>query len=1450
MKKAFFALLLLAGAAAMMATTAFADGSYNENPGIQLSNSKLMRQHPAGQGLGTSAAIYDTTWVGFSASNHVGPQNYWNLYVGVNRPGSGDPANAIWTFEDLTNAHGDSLMGWWPTNDRAGVLGASLTDDHLYAYSCMDFGNETSNINLGALAGSQRRSWGFPGAWHSDPGKNAVGGIGVTWTPISGNKTAWCGLREHGDNSVVDATTGNPFNQNAADFILQNSALSVKNFPGYVRAWDQMLYRDITPVTGQPLTLSFLYRTRMSLAFTAGAGRRGWFHGDPLTTSAGNFISSFTGGIIDSFQVYIGVPITDTDNAKLSTGASAPVYDTQRRWFSEVLRIWDAPYHEILTTFGTNPSLADTTGFNTFSAVIPWATLNPIVSDVNNSSGNVRLVFRVKTNNTGDDLTSSTWGELGGRGAAQIDDVTTQWGAGAATVIGAFEGLEGDAGNINNAIGTSPVTYWKATGKPPALYFHARPLAGLTWHDLCGAVGAGTRQCNMEGNVIDAGNDPTETIGDPNFEAGMNGYYGMMSPTINLSTTTSPNSQGITTAMAAASDDYYIQWDVYTGDFNYAATGVFYYFGCASFPNKSVGNKTIQWGDIVTSPSIYYNPDPQCYTDFLPFKAKNMIFTSSTSGAPDSLKLYMAVYNFPYRFGVTVGSNPTDGAYFDNISFALVNKAGGTGNVGTISSDIWQWFNDAFPVGGPALGTGTTVAALDTCGALIKGALNNAQLSASANLGGQRLSILADSIVTTASDVTVAVGDTNSKSIRVDMIFRILPGPGNYRSQVGDVARTYPLSVGMALLRSPADRVTLMDPTNGADHSFWADYIRNPGQFASGSHPLNGITGKKEWSNVVWNSARMDTLETNQFPTQNITTAFPVRAGYWQSTLHDAELIARPNLGISRPRCFVIDTTAFTNLGSNNEICGSAPVWLTTVPQSRTGWDGTVTTTEGTKIIPDGLLTPGSHVQYFFRKSQIFQVGGYAMDPDTQTISPQQSEGNFDGHRWQQISILPDRWKDVAFGGAGMACMLYADYNDRRGDELVWVSVMDSIGGTAASKWGSHNGWHAAAGTRLNGNSNPNLQAQAFVYKNAQPGTLWDMYGVRASESGNSVGVRIGGRLGLLGTDLLAGHDAQVAPTPDMLKQYYTAIALLTGDLNSEDLGPNPDMPEDDLALLTDFLTSGSGLTSKPRGLFVAGNGFAESEAFDPTHASWMATQLGMSLVNPSYSALSSNPKGCSDLTSTAVISSSDIYGVGLSCFYTDDVIAYNPAKLGAQNVSFYENTGAGPYAASVYHARTPSNDPENFVSLVDGFDYANLWGRYCATSYGRLAYTYNVMTKVFSTVCGAWTSPSGVLDVPQAGHGGQFANFMKVGNSVMRSGNATVRFGVANTGRVRVRLYDVTGRLVRTLADKTYQGGQEYSAMWDGRGDSGDQVARGVYFARIDYATGAAINGRVVVLQ
>ena len=41
----------------------------------------------------------DTVYVGKSFSNHVAPDNYWNIYTGKYLPGVNDPTNAFWDFD-------------------------------------------------------------------------------------------------------------------------------------------------------------------------------------------------------------------------------------------------------------------------------------------------------------------------------------------------------------------------------------------------------------------------------------------------------------------------------------------------------------------------------------------------------------------------------------------------------------------------------------------------------------------------------------------------------------------------------------------------------------------------------------------------------------------------------------------------------------------------------------------------------------------------------------------------------------------------------------------------------------------------------------------------------------------------------------------------------------------------------------------------------------------------------------------------------------------------------------------------------------------------------------------------------------------------------------------------------------------------------------------------------
>jgi hypothetical protein len=286
---------------------------------------------------------------------------------------------------------------------------------------------------------------------------------------------------------------------------------------------------------------------------------------------------------------------------------------------------------------------------------------------------------------------------------------------------------------------------------------------------------------------------------------------------------------------------------------------------------------------------------------------------------------------------------------------------------------------------------------------------------------------------------------------------------------------------------------------------------------------------------------------------------------------------------------------------------------------------------------------------------------------------------------------------------------------------------------------------------------------------------------------------------------------------------------------------------QNDIALLNDYLTTAAGLP-QPRGIFIQGDGIGQSEkstaGFDPVHTQFLTDKLGVVFRSPSYQALSGDLNDCADvITTTALTSSPDVYGVMNQCTFSNDVYNRNPALAETQEGAFYENVGInGPYVSDVVKTAVPLR---NWVALTSGYDMEHLLGRYCDTDNGRLAYYYYAMNKVFGGICQT-TGLCFSLDAPGGGGGRDAVDFMKVGNSLMRHGVSTVRLGIAHAGRVQVNVYDVAGRKVRTLADRIFPAGEQ-ELRWDGTDDAGNKVGRGVYFVRSSVQKG---TGRIIVLN
>ena len=72
--------------------------------------------------------------------------------------------------------------------------------------------------------------------------------------------------------------------------------------------------------------------------------------------------------------------------------------------------------------------------------------------------------------------------------------------------------------------------------------------------------------------------------------------------------------------------------------------------------------------------------------------------------------------------------------------------------------------------------------------------------------------------------------------------------------------------------------------------------------------------------------------------------------------------------------------------------------------------------------------------------------------------------------------------------------------------------------------------------------------------------------------------------------------------------------------------------------------------------------------------------------------------------------------------------------------------------------------------------------------------------------------------------------------------------FNMPQDGRAVVRVYDVSGRLVRTVDDSFREAGP-HQILWDGSNGNGDAIARGVYFVRLE-AAGDSKTRKVVLLR
>ncbi|MDD5132621.1 MAG: FlgD immunoglobulin-like domain containing protein, partial [bacterium] len=81
-------------------------------------------------------------------------------------------------------------------------------------------------------------------------------------------------------------------------------------------------------------------------------------------------------------------------------------------------------------------------------------------------------------------------------------------------------------------------------------------------------------------------------------------------------------------------------------------------------------------------------------------------------------------------------------------------------------------------------------------------------------------------------------------------------------------------------------------------------------------------------------------------------------------------------------------------------------------------------------------------------------------------------------------------------------------------------------------------------------------------------------------------------------------------------------------------------------------------------------------------------------------------------------------------------------------------------------------------------------------------------------------------------------------------TGSTAIAFTVAPGTAVKVKIYDIAGRLVRVLKEETIETYAQYQVAWDGKDDENKTVANGVYicFVEANGTTGTEVKYRKIL--
>ncbi|MBU2693350.1 MAG: hypothetical protein KJ970_20720 [Candidatus Eisenbacteria bacterium] len=457
--------------------------------------------------------------------------------------------------------------------------------------------------------------------------------------------------------------------------------------------------------------------------------------------------------------------------------------------------------------------------------------------------------------------------------------------------------------------------------------------------------------------------------------------------------------------------------------------------------------------------------------------------------------------------------------------------------------------------------------------------------------------------------------------------------------------------------------------------------------------------------------------------------------------------------------------------------------------------------TDENEILPDDLFTPGTLIQYFV-------TANYVGNPEYMFI--EDTTGGF----FREIEFLPSMREDVPGGDIVWPCHLYVDaYN--RGAQTYIQPVLD-----------------------------------AFLPEVPGPGPNSDRYDYYGTAGG-------------CGKTSLYRWGNGGASIYQLLG--YCFILLNTGDMSAGS------MKEIDFIGLEDWLLTGiCDVSGVRQGLLLNGDEIAG--IIRAKRPSLLTGLLGADLDCTPYSD-SDCPYGapmdtsyCVEIIqaeSPVIPLSSDTWAYGNGCPYRFNFSVLYPLGTGLGNRSWFDYDFSGPKGI-VEYAQIVNEDLGlgNYRSVLDGYSYHHITNSFNEVTGQCVADEAGIGGAIMEEISGTlqWifggSVPSFCTD-PMIGCGEDVPEIGGVEGRIDRlyqnrpnpfNPRTVISFSVARRSRVELAIYDVRGRLVRRLLDKTMDAGLQ-TAVWDGMDDRGNRVGSGVYWSQLKIG-GYQSNKKMILIE